>query len=184
MIAYVNHSKEAIIIQHQDTSQDLWVLERQNVYDFTRLCTSDVYSYPLNADPTFNFANFHLTPFIYCHILLENKRSGVDLILLGPTAIHHSRLQPLYRKTVSAVTGNCEKLKERCKGFMTDAEQAIEDALEVMMPLRDFNHLGQNCKSKLISTPLQQKLFLDAVCGVQEERNGITDAKDGKDLKK
>ncbi|KAJ8030479.1 hypothetical protein HOLleu_26916 [Holothuria leucospilota] len=74
---------------------------------------------------------------------------------------------------------------------MTDAEQALEDALEEGLPeatpLRDFDHLRQNCKSKLralvISTPLQQKLFLDAVFGVQEERSRIIDAKDGKDLK-
>ena len=78
-------------------------------------------------------------------------------------------------------------LSEKCRGFITDRERALHEALSETMKkstgLRCFNHFRRNCKEKLNSLGIrkqqEQKVFIDTVF----EGEGILGADDKYDLK-
>ncbi len=192
LLAYLRQLEEPVILQHHDVPEDLWIFGTpQMCKDLDRFCTSDLYSYPLSVDPTFNFGTFDVTPFVYRHLFLERKRTGTHPVFLGPTALHHSKTEATYRRIITAVTDNCKTLKEKCRGYMTDGESPLIKALSATLPkatgLRCFVHFTKNCKAKLHSLGIhkrrEQKVFLNKVFGSPDSPGGVFDAEDKADMK-
>ena len=192
LLQYAKQLDEAIVIEHHDVPEDLWVLAKPHMTgDLSRFCTSEILSHPLSVDPTFNFGKFEVTPFTYKHLFLKSKRTGIAPVFLGPTAIHYSKQKSVYSKIVHAVASNTPNLAEEGKGFITDGEEALHSALSEVMRhatgLRCFRHFNQNCRDKLhklgIPKKQDQKFFLEVIFG-NDDSDGILDAKDKTDLKK
>ena len=188
LLLYSKTMDDPIVLEHHDVPEDLWVLGKQHMCnDLSRFCCSEVMSFPLSVDPTFNFGRYEVTPYSYKHLLLKSKRTKETPVFLGPTAIHYSKSKPIFKKIAAAVAMNSPGLSAKCKGFITDGEKALHEALSEMMKkstgLRCFNHFRRNCKEKLntlgIRKQQEQKIFLDTVFGEE----GILGAEDKTDLK-
>ena len=156
LLQYSKHREEAIVIEHHDVPEDLWVLGKSHMTnDLSRFCTSELVNHPFSVDPTFNFGQYDVTPFTYKHLFLKSKRTGLAPTFVGPTAIHHSKQKSVYKKIVSAVVNTSPHLSKNAKGFITDGEQALHDSLKEDLKhatgLRCFRHFYQNCKDKLCS---------------------------------
>ena len=161
LLLYVKHTEESIILEHHDMPEDLWVLGKPHMcHDLSRFCTSEALSHPFSVDPTFNFREFEVTPYSYKNLLLKCKRTNESPVFIGPTAIQHSKTKAVY-KIASAVATNCPDLAEKGRGFVTDGEQALHDALGESMKkatgLRCFNHFRQNCKKKLTDIGIRRQ---------------------------
>jgi len=151
LLLYSKSKDEPFIIEHHDVPEDLWVLGKAHMSrDLSRFCTSDIRSHPFCVDPTFNFGKFEVTPFSYKHLLLKSTRTNEAPVFIGPTALHYSKSKTVYKKIVSAVSASCPELSRNARGYVTDGEKALSNALAETLPkatgLRCFNHFRENCK--------------------------------------
>lgn len=190
LLLYVKHSEKPLVLEHHDVPEDFWVFAMPHMcIDLACFCTSEALSHSFSVDPTFNSREFEVTPYSYKYLLLKCKRTNELPLFVGLTAIHHSKTKATYKKVVSAVAANSPDLAAKEKGFITDGEQALHDALGESMKkstgLHCFNHFHQNCKKKLTNKGVprkqDQKFFLDMVFGDDEE--AILNSKDGDKLK-
>ena len=188
LLLYAKSVEDPIVLEHHDVPEDLWILGKEHMCnDLSRFCCSDIMSFPFSVDPTFNFGRFEVTPYSYKHLFLKSSRTNETPVFLGPTAIHYSKNKPVFKKITAAVAMNSPGLSEKCRGFITDGERALHEALSETMKkstgLRCFNHFRRNCKEKLNSLGIrkqqEQKVFIDTVF----EREGILGADDKYDLK-
>ena len=189
LLLYSKQKEKPIIIEHHDVPEDLWIIGKKHLcQDLSRLCTSDILSHPFSVDPTFNFGRFEVTPFSYKPLLLKSKRTNDCPVSLGPTAIHYSKSKGVFTKIATAVVSSCPNLGGKGKGFITDGEKALHDALSDSMKkvtgLRCFNHFRRNCKDELSALGIrkkeEQKFFLDIVFGSDEK--AILESKDKNNL--
>ena len=173
LLLYSKLKEDQIILEHHDVPEDLGILGKKHMcQDLSRFCTSETRSHPFSVDPTFNFGRFEVTPFSYKHLLLKLKRTKDFSVFVGPTAVHYSKSKTVF-KIASAVVSNFPNLGTKGKGFITDGEKALHDALldsmKKVTDLRCFNHFRRNCKDKLntlgIRKKEEQKSFLDVVLG-------------------
>ena len=190
LLLYSKSKDEPFIIEHHDVREDLWVLGKGHMSrDLSRFCTSGIRSHPFCVDPTFNFGKFEVTPFSYKHLLLKSTRTNEAPVFIGPTALHYSKSKIVYKKIASAVSASCPELSRKARGYVTDGEKALSDALAETMPkatgLRCFNHFRENCRSKLKSVGItkkqEQAFFIERVFGTHP--NSVLEAEDKKDLK-
>lgn len=188
LLLYSRSMDDPIVLEHHDLPEDLRVLGKQLMCnDLSRFCCSEVRSYPLSVDPTFNFGRFEVTPCSYKHLLLKSRRTNETPVFLGPKAIHYSKTKLVFKKIATAVATNSPGLSEKCRGFITDGELALHDALSETMRnstgLRCFNRFHRNSKEKLnglgIRKQQEQKVFLDTVF----EEESVLGAEDKTDLK-
>ena len=63
----------------------------QQLIDINRFCCQPFSFSILGIDPTFNLGEFSVTPLVYRHLLLQDKKSGHSLLLLGPVLMHHQK---------------------------------------------------------------------------------------------
>lgn len=190
LLLYSKYKDEPLVIEHHDVPEDLWVLGKPHMSkDLSRFSTSEIRSYPMCVDPTFNFGKFEVTPFSYKHLLLTSKRTNEAPVFIGPTALHYSKTKTVFKKIASAVCASSPELSRNGRGYITDGEMALHDALGESMPkatgLRYFNHFRENCKSKLKSVGITKKqdqtLFIERVFGTNT--NSVLEAEDKKELK-
>ena len=180
LLLYSKHKDENIVIEHHDVPEDLWVLGKTHMsQDLSRFCCSSAHNHPLSVDPTFNFGKFEVTPYSYKHLLLTSKRTNEPPVFIGPTAIHYSKSKNVYKKIASAVCRSAPALATEARGFITDCEKALHDALgESTLKargLRCFNHFRRNCKEQLNAEGIRKR---------QEQKEGsILEAEDKSDLK-
>ena len=98
------------------------------VNDMVCICTSSVAEFcVLTIDPTFSLGEFDVTPTIYCHLLLESRRSNTPPIFLGPLLVHYHKTFAVYLFFASTLIGMCRPL-QGVRAFGTDGEQALAEA--------------------------------------------------------
>ena len=103
---------------------------------------------------------------------------------LGPMAIHYSKTKTVFQKIGAAVISSCPNLTTNGRGFITDGEKALHDALTESMKkatgLRCLNNFCRNCKEKLNSLGIckkeDQKFFMEQVFANDE--NAILESED------
>ena len=96
----------------------------------------------------------------------------------------------MYKVLSSTCVAACEGL-EKCKGYVTDGEQALDAAFKKDFPkakhLRCVKHFQENCNAQLhkigIRDKKTQKFFLENVFGVRGKCEGIIDAEDKHEVK-
>lgn len=194
LLIYVRQKEEngtKICMRHEDVPIDLWVLGTKVMCgDLGRFTSSEKLSHPICIDPTFNMGQFEVTPVVYKHLFLTSKRTGNNPVFLGPTMIHHKKDFSTYKALSSACVTNCKSL-EKCRGYITDGEEALDIAWRTELPkarhLRCVKHFEGNCKQKLndigIKERNKQKFFLEKVFGVVNKSDGIVDAEDKQAVK-
>ena len=189
------HDKDDHVHHHSDLTdfpEDLWVLGTSSMCrELVRSTTTDILSHPFSINPTFSLGKFEVTPLVFKNLLLKSKRTGGNLIFLGPTMIHHSKSEAAYQMLATTCVQKCSNLTD-AKGFVTDGEAALQNAFQQQLKhsqsLRCFKHFENNCKNKLreagIRSEKDQKFFLVKTFGVLGKEEGIIDATDGKDVRK
>ena len=124
----------------------------QQLNDITRFCCNPYNFSILGIDPTFNLGEFSVTPMVYRHLLLRDKKSGRSPLLLGPLLVHYQKLFRSYNYFFSTLIG----LKPEVAGVKavgTDGEKNLVDAIMRNFPeadcVRCFRHLQQNVERHL-----------------------------------
>ena len=180
-----------ICMWQEDVPTDLWVLNTKVMCgDLGRFTSSEKLSHPICVDPTFNMGQFEVTPVVYKHLFLTSERTGDNPVFLGPTMIHHKKDFSTYKALSFACVTNCKGL-EKCRGYITDSEEALDIAWRAELPkarhLRCVKHFEGNCKQKLnyigIKERNKQKFFLEKVFGMVNKSKGIVDAEDKQEVK-
>ena len=186
LLIYARQKDTKLVMRHEDMPTDLWVLGTDVMCtDLVRCCTSDKHSHPIFIDPTFNMGQFKVTPVVYKNIFLTSKRTSTNPIFIGPTMIHHSKKFETYKVLSSTCVANCKGL-EKCKGFITDGEEALDKAWKTELHhakhLRCIKHFEGNCKQTLHEIGIRQKkgqkVFLEKLFGVGDKSEGMVDAED------
>ena len=79
LLLYAKSMEDPIVLEHHDVPEDLWVLGKEHMCnDLSRFCCSEIMSFPLSVDPTFNFGRFEVTPYSYKHLFRDPSLSGPD----------------------------------------------------------------------------------------------------------
>lgn len=124
----------------------------QQLNDIKRFCCHPFDFSILGIDPTFNLGDFSVTPMVYRHLLLEDKRSGHSPLLLGPLLVHYQKLFRSYNYFFSTLIGLKPEVSA-IKAVGTDGEKNLSDAVMRNFPeatqVRCFRHLQQNIESHL-----------------------------------
>eukprot|EP00112_Aurelia_sp_Birch-Aquarium-sp1_P005670 Seg1645.5 transcript_id=Seg1645.5/GoldUCD/mRNA.D3Y31 product="hypothetical protein" protein_id=Seg1645.5/GoldUCD/D3Y31 len=184
--------REDLLLHHSDYPNDLWITGTKAMcHDIGRFTTSEIMSYPVSVDPTFNLGRFEVTPIVYRNLLLTSKRTKESPVFLGPTMIHHNKTGSTYRVLASTCVRHCPGF-ENAKGFITDGELELQNAfkeeLKDAKALRCFKHFEKNCTKKLRTIGIREKkfqqFFIDKTFGVLGKCEGILDATGRHDLRK
>lgn len=192
LLVYARKRERNIVLRHQDMPTDLWVLGTDVMCrDVSKFTTCEQLNFPISIDPTFNMGQFEVTPIVYRHLLLTSKRTGNSPIFLGPTMIHHRKDFETYKVLSSTCVAVCKDMREKCKGYITDGEAALDMAfksdLQKATHLRCAKHFEGNCKSELTKIGIrgksQQKMFLGEIFGVKEKHDGLIDCEDKQAVK-
>lgn len=174
LLVYARKNDEQILLKHEDVPSDRFVLGTAVMCgDVGKFTSCEQLSHPIYIDPTFDMGKFEVLPLVYRHLCLTSKRTGKYLIFLGPTMIHHWIDFQTCKVLSSSCVAGCKGL-EKCRGYITDCETALEktwksDLLKATS-LRCVKHFEGNCKAELHKIGIReksQKFFLDGVFGVQ-----------------
>ena len=76
----------------------------QQLRDVERFCCSPVQFSIMGIDPTFNLGEFSVTPIVYQHLLVENRR-GQSPWMLGPILVHYKKEFRNYNFFLSSLVG-------------------------------------------------------------------------------
>jgi hypothetical protein len=140
----------------------------QQLLDLERFCCDPVEFAIMGVDPTFNLGEFSVTPTVYQHLMVCDKRTGKSPWLLGPILVHYQKEFRNYNFFFSGLIG-LRKALGSIKAAGTDGEQALIQALrhqfrEAIL-LRCFRHLEKNIERRLQETGISptyiKKYMLD-----------------------
>lgn len=94
-----------------------------------RFCCDDDQFCVMGIDPTFNLGEFSVTPIVYQHLIVVDKKSGNFPWLLGPILVHYKKEFRNYNYFLSSLIGLNKKLS-RVKVVGTDGEINLIEAAE------------------------------------------------------
>ena len=124
----------------------------QQLGDIARFCCDPFNFSILGIDPTFNLGEFSVTPTVYRHLLLSDRRTGRSLLLLGPMLVHYHKHFRNYNYFLSTLIGLKREI-EHINAVGTDGEKNLVDAVIRNFPhvshIRCFRHLQQNIEMHL-----------------------------------
>ena len=157
----------------------------QQYNDIQRFCASHATSGAgvLGIDPTFNLGDFYVTPTVFEHKLLKNKKTGKHPNLMGPVLIHQNRKRDTYYYFASEL----KKMRQRLDSllaFGTDGEEALHSAFSSVFPhaihLQCELHKRDNITRKLQSLKLDGSFVKTIVNDIFGSGNcdGLIDSKD------
>lgn len=77
--------------------EPMYVLHTNSqLFDIERFCTDPGVFTPLSVGPTFNLGNFSVTVTSYRNLLLKNKRTKKNPVMIGPMLVHRRKLFSSY----------------------------------------------------------------------------------------
>lgn len=125
-----NADKGECFVQEVTCAPELMVVlcTDQQLNDLVRFCVDPFNFCVLGIDPTFNLADFSVTPVVYSHLLLQDPRTKHTTILLGPILVHSHKLFRTYNYFLSTLIG----LKPELAGIKevgSDGEKALVEAI-------------------------------------------------------
>ena len=120
--------------------------------DIEHFCTDPIKFGPFSVDPTFDLGDFNVTVTSYRNLLLQNRRSRKNPVMVGPMLIHRRKLFTSYHFLASQLVSMKPSLSQ-LQAFGTDGEECLYTAFSTQFPnarhLRCFLHFRDNCKAKL-----------------------------------
>ena len=127
-----------------------WQLE-----DMARFLTNNCQFGVLTVDTTYNLGAFYVTPMTYSHLLLEDVKSGMHPILMGPLLVHQQKNFVSFNYFCSTVIGYDRRLRN-IMAFGTDGDASLIESLSHAFPfavqLRCTIHFKRNLEEKLKSS--------------------------------
>ena len=96
-----------------------WQLE-----DMARFLTNNYQFGVLTVDTTYNLGAFYVTPMTYSHLLLEDVKSGMHPILMGPLLVHQQKNFVSFNYFCSTVIGYDRHLRN-IMAFGTDGDASL-----------------------------------------------------------
>ena len=156
--------------------------------DIEHFCTDPVTFGPLSIDPTFNLGDFNVTITSYRNLLLKNRRTCKNPVMLGPMLVHRRKLFSSYHFLASQLV--CLKPAiSHLQAFGTDGEECLYTAFSTQFPnarhLRCFLHFRDNCKAKLQEMKVSNDvalIIIQDIFGSFLKGKGLVDACDVDDL--
>ena len=97
----------------------------EQILDLDRFCCIPIEYCIIGVDPTFNLGDFSVTPIVYQHLLVEDKKFPW---LLGPLLVHYHKEFHNYNFFFSTLVGLCRSLSS-IKAAGTDGGKNIIEAL-------------------------------------------------------
>ena len=155
------------------------------LFDIERFCTDAVTFSPLSVDPTFDLGDFSVAVTSYCNLLLKNRRTGKNPVMIGPMLVHRRKLFSSYHFFASSLV-SMKPLISQFQAFGTDGEECLYSAFSTQFSharhLRCFLHFRDSGKAKLqqMNTPYED--IIQDILGTFLKGNGL-DANDGDDLR-
>ncbi|KAK3749032.1 hypothetical protein QZH41_006225 [Actinostola sp. cb2023] len=155
--------------------------------DVIKFCTNDAHFGIFQADPTFSLGAFSVTTTQYEHLLLVNRRSGKNPVIVGPMMIHQRKGKDTYKVLPKFLAAKRPQFKNLC-ALGTDGERPLSDAFLETCP--DAKHLicsihfRKNVIEHLKSVGIDEmnrKLICDDIFGHQigtRFEEGIVDSDD------
>jgi hypothetical protein len=145
----------------------------------------------LGIDATFNLGDFYVTLTTYRNFTLQNPRTGVTPVFVGPAFLHMERRTQDYQYFFSTLL----RLEPRLSSLIaygTDGEMALVNALSACFPnaisLRCFIHMQDNILEHLKgSSAAVKKAITRDIFGQQvgdEYQQGLVDAISASDFDK
>ena len=171
----------------QAAPQPLCVLATETQLKQLQLCCTDVNDFSiLSVDPTFNLGPFYVTPIVFLHKIVLNKRTQKHPVFLGPILFH----QRMNTETYSYFAHQIQILRPVYATFkqLTQTGNKLSSVvLEMLFPipfLRCFKHFLDNCVTKLrdlnFDSAALQEIVPDIVGveGSDERQLGLVDSVD------
>ena len=119
----------------------------QQLDDMVRFLTNPIEFAIMGVDPTFNFAEFNVTPVVYRNLLLEHRAKGHSPVMLGPMLVHQQKKFSSYNFFASSLI-SLRPILHNILAFETDGEVELHKALATNFPnaihLRCFRHYRAN----------------------------------------
>ena len=122
------------------------------LFDIQRFCTDSICFGPISVDPTFDLGDFCVTVISFRNLMLKNRRTGKNPVMLGPMMVHRRKLFSTYHFFASSLVSLNPNIAQLLS-FGTDGEECLYSAFASQFPyathLRCFLHFRDNCKTKL-----------------------------------
>ena len=104
-------------------------------YDISRFCARGVEEKSvLGVDPTFNLGDFYVTPTVYEHKLIVNKKTGKHPTFMGPALIHVDKKYGSYYNFASQLRKLWPDFESGLNTVGTDGEEALSSAFSTVFP--------------------------------------------------
>ena len=163
-------------------------MNNSEFHDISRFCGRGVEEKSvLGIDPTFNLADFYVTPTVYEQKLIVNKRTGKHPTFMGPVLIHVDKKYSSYYYFASQLRKLCPDFESGLNAVGTDGEEALSSAFSTVFPqsvhLLCSLHKRENILRKLREFKTEEvasKELLFDIFGVEVDGNhteGLIDAR-------
>ena len=73
------------------------------LFDIQRFCTDSIRFGPISVDPTFDLGDFCVTVISFCNLMLKNRRTGKNPVMLGPMMVRRRKLFSTYHFFASSL---------------------------------------------------------------------------------
>ena len=124
----------------------------QQLLDLERFCCDPCVFSIMGVDPTFNLGEFSVTPIVYQHLMVVDRKTGKSPWMLGPILVHYRKEFRNYNFYFSSLVGLRRGLAD-IKAAGTDGERSLIEALRhqfhQVILLRCFRHLQKNIERYL-----------------------------------
>ena len=106
----------------------------------------------LTADTTYNLGDFYVTPLTYPHLMLQDIKTGMSPLMLGPVLIHQRVDFTVFNYFASTLVG-CRQELRKLLSFGSDGDKALVEAFTHNFPNaiqpKCFIHFKRNVQEKL-----------------------------------
>ena len=134
----------------------------QQLKDMVRFLTDPQQHTVMGIDPTFNFGEFNVTPIAFRYLLLEHRKEGHSLIMLGTILVHQQKKFSSYHLFASTLISLYPSLRN-IKAFGTDGGTALYQAFHLQLleatHLCCFHHFRANLATKMTSLGLPSEII-------------------------
>ena len=145
--------------------------------DMVRFLTKNHHFGVLTADTTYNLGDFYVTPLTYPHLMLQDVKTGMAPLMLGPALIHQRVDFTAFNYFASTLVG-CRRELRKILSFGSDGDKALVEAFTHNFPnaiqLRCFIHFKNNVQEKLKEYGFAASVTSEFIADIFGKRVGNT----------
>ena len=126
------------VLLHASAPEPMCVLcTNSQLFDIERFYTDAVTFSPLSVDPTFDLGDFSVAVTSYCNLLLKNRRTGKNPVMIGPMLVHRRKLFSSYHFFASSLVSMKPSIPQ-LQVFGTDGEECLYSVFSTQFSLPDI----------------------------------------------